>query len=152
MIEIWDYFMRRKKLLLLVLAIFAGSSFISFRLLNRQIRKPESTYISISDWGEDAVNLPKTGSSDNSKLPVLSPAEVAGLALPPISDSASDEKPANNPYTIVPQPENIVSDSSRSVQPTDRKENSPLYNIFLTISGLVVLTLGSYLTYWHFMR
>lgn len=149
MIEVWDYFMRRKKLLLLVLMVFAAGGFLSYKLIQQQMTKPES-YISISNWGQDAVEVPKTGEDVNSYLAVISPEKLTELEFPEnteLEDRAGDE----GDYKVE-KPENIVNDSSTTSSTALVKKHSVFYTILLTLLSMAILVLGGYLTYQHFMR
>lgn len=149
MIEVWDYFMRRKKILLLVLMVFAAGGILSYKLLQQQTTKPES-YISISDWGQDAIEVPKTGEDVNSYLAVISPEKLAELEFPEnteLEDRAGDE----GDYKVE-KPENIVKNNSTASSTSPVKKHSVFYTILLTLTSVAILALGGYLTYQHFMR
>lgn len=111
MIEIWDYFMRRKKLLLLALMVFVASGFLVSQLFRQYSSKPEITYISISDWGTPDVEVPRTGgdflSEPDNEVPAQDiPSEPSDseraqdLSTEP-SDGAPTQDFPEQPYQIV---------------------------------------------------
>ncbi len=226
MIEIWDYFMRRKSLLLAVLAVFFISGVLSASALRNNNSELTLTYISIRDWGaktfaddhqdnphdsannnlsdtqqnsniidnsDDAVQnpdtnnpnddiqntdtitnsndtaedfeIPRTGGETNiiPFVAVMNPGEVTQI-LPPaeIADSTSEDPNRSSadsatvetaePYQIVEQPENIVNFGSTTKSTSHQPRHNLFYNLFLAVMGILVLTLGGYLTYWHFRR
>lgn len=164
MIEVWDYFMRRKGLLLAVLATFSISSMLSYRVFRVNIPEPEPTYISVNSWNTEEIEIPRTGENNptESFIAVMTPNEVIAIAPPIQTDNTNNNEFEENidnienddsaPYQIVEQPENIVTATS-TIKPSHRKvDYNIFYNLFLTVMGLVIIALGGYLTYWHFRR
>lgn len=153
MIEIWDYFMRRKGLLLAMLLVFFASSMLSYRALHSNAVEPTTEYISISNWGAERINIPNTGGESDLQpfLAVMNPSQVTELeeSIESESDPESDE---SRPYVIIEQPEDIVNSNSITKPTYHKPRTSLFYTIFLAVMGVLVLILGGYLTYWHFRR
>lgn len=107
MIRIWDYFMRRKGLLLLALVAFVLSGVFSYRLLRgNNVPKPENNYISISTLArpdEDATSATDEESNssaeevDFSSVSVIDAREVTILKFP---EESTDIDIANHPVEI----------------------------------------------------
>ena len=152
MIEIWDYFMRRKSLLLAVLATFFISSMISYRALHSNASEATPIYISVSSWGtEDDIEVPKTGGEADAQpfFAVISPAEVVQLCHTTVFESAITENP---PYEIVASPAEVVNDHVPTESKNSAAERNLSSGILLVLDGIIVLALGGYFTYWHFRR
>lgn len=123
--------MRRKKLLLLLLAGIMLGSYSIAQLLPTPVNT-EVTYIHLDNWGEPQddftppdVEIPRTGeATPTSILSVLTPHEVAMLAPKPVTDMVSED----------PAPSAIINE------------------IILGLLGAGIVALGAYLTYQHFMR
>lgn len=79
MMKLWDYFMRRKTLLVLTVMVFAVSSFLTYRALNTRVKADIPQYISIENWGTDEVEIPQTGGVAPI-IAVLQPNELLALS------------------------------------------------------------------------
>lgn len=155
LIEIWDYFMRRKKLLLLALVGIALGCYGIAQVLPTSTSHNEVTYIHIDDWGmpethqtPSEVAIPKTGETTPAALAVLAPQDVVALAPRPTVE-------VDDFSTIIDG--NAPSESSQYASETTSTVRRSTFstvvgNIALGILGLGVLVLGGYLTYQHFMR
>lgn len=141
--------MRRKKILLLVLMVFAVGGFLSYKLLQQRTTNPEN-YISISNWGQGAVEVPKTGEEVNSHFAVISPDKLAELEFPDNTELEVQEDRESD-YKVE-KPENIVINNSTTSSTSPVKKHSVFYTILLTLMSVAILVLGGYLTYQHFMR
>ena len=150
LIKIWDYFMRRKKLLLLVLMSVTASSYVVMNLTAINIGKSETTYIHIDDWGAQNdselsdIAIPKTGETSSSNgLAVLSPQEIVALA-PNVSVEVDDSS------ATIDQDHTVLIENSQA--PQLAATNSIPHTIVLYLLGVGVLVLGIYLVYQHFLR
>jgi len=157
MVEIWDYLMRRKRLLIAIIAIFFCSSVLSYRVMhdNDSTREPSSTapsYITIDNWGqpESEIEIPHTGNlNEIPTLSIISPRRVVELVAP---GADNDGLAVDNVDEKVLRPEHVVTIST-SVSPTSTEIKTDLFcDILLLIMSLTTLALGGYLTYQHFMR
>jgi len=155
MINIWDYFMRRKSLLAVILAVFFGSSILSYHLMYGSAREVSSTtpsYITIEQWGqpESEIEIPRTGNPEEPPFfSVITPQQVIDLAVP---DPNKGNFSADTAHEEVLQPENLVTmPTSTPTNHTEIKTNL-FCDFLLIIMSLAVLVLGGYLTYQHFMR
>lgn len=81
MIEVWDYFMRRKGVLLAFFTVFLMSSILSYNVFRSSAADHPTEYISIHNWGDDKIEVPHTGGEIQPVvLAVLRPEEVTNLA------------------------------------------------------------------------
>lgn len=116
--RVWDYFMRRKGLLALVLLISATGSFFSYRMLDQSRQRLNHTYITISNWGDEApeVTIPLTGGE--SSLPtfsVMPPREVVRIFS---ADSEIIEQD-------IPEESNEANSSEPSIEEAPTSEPTP---------------------------
>lgn len=106
--RVWDYFMRRKGILGLVLVISAVAGFIGYRALDQNHTIPDHTYIAIANWGEDSrlagdsladsseIQIPLTGGeSSTPTYIVISPKDLVQLPAPETPPSVEDNMPAS---------------------------------------------------------
>lgn len=80
MIEVWDYFMRRKSLLLMILSVFLASSILSYNIFRTNATTKPVEYISIRHWGNNDIEVPRTGGESPVLAIVLRPREVTNLS------------------------------------------------------------------------
>lgn len=90
MMKLWDYFMRRKTLLVLTVMVFAVSSFLTYRALNTRVKADIPQYISIENWGTDEVEIPQTGGVAPI-IAVLQPNELLALSDPVRDNTLEDQ-------------------------------------------------------------
>ncbi len=147
--RVWDYFMRRKGLLGLVLLISAVIGFASYYIYDQFHHIPDHTYITIANWGEDTqattayvddipeVAIPLTGGESSEPfLSVMSPRDV--VMLPEHNAEAID----------VPALGEDTTNANSSAPESTHKS----HNLLRFISGFIILSFFSYLTYQHFRR
>lgn len=179
MIQVWDYFMRRKGLLLSIIAAFWISSTLSYHALISNASEREIPYINIDSWGEE-IEVPRTGGED--ELVVLAildansvvkleetegaPGNVtnddeksgeilnatgrqSGLDNSNMSDEVLEDAVKNLHETKRVQTGYIELESSDTPKLDERNLSE---DIKLILMSAAVLTLGIYFTYQHFMR
>lgn len=118
--SLWDYFMRRKALLVLFLACFAVGGFLSWRGLQENLANPPE-YISIREWGVPDVEVPLTGglSEPSPTFAVLTPAEVVAILRPnPTSPSEATESELSD------ETNSELSNAEKSENTTDHESTS----------------------------
>ncbi len=103
MIEIWDYLMRRKGLLLAILAAFLVSSILSYQAFRGNAAKKPMEYISIKDWGNTDVEVPRTGALQ-SVISVMSPRDLVNIL-------ALDNSTENSENPLNPASEELLADN-----------------------------------------
>lgn len=97
MVKVWDYFMRRKGLLLVLLIFFVGGYLLSCQVLRRNPQADELTYIKIDNWGEE-VEIPRTGGKLSMPIvAVMDPEEILKLENPKMPDAQTMERPPISP-------------------------------------------------------
>lgn len=89
--RVWDYFMRRKPLLLAIVAVFMASSILSYQALRGNATDHKIEWISVDNWGGNKVDIPLTGQPDI--LGVLHPSDVVGLPRVENQDTTSEQTP-----------------------------------------------------------
>ncbi len=167
MIKVWDYFMRRKSLLLLMLVLFSAGGVLSYRALQSCAVDRPVEYIRIDSL--PVVEIPRTGGEASDPEPsqtfsVMNPNDVTSLTFSGAEsinsqDSLSDEDRLLEQQIKLLQEQNQKSQSAPQAQritvymaePT-LAPHSFLSNLLLGVVVLVVIALGTYLTYQHFMR
>lgn len=161
MIEIWDYFMRRKSLLLLVLAVFFVSSLLSVGALRSNTFEPTSTYISVQEWGtnEDVtpdiestqnnitggnqssdiedIEIPKTGGEVifTPFVAVMNPNEVTQI-LPPLETVMEETGTTSEADESATQPYQIVDQPENIVNSTSATKTTyrkPRHSLFYNL-------------------
>lgn len=95
--------MRRKSLLLVLLALFVGGYLLSCQVLRQTPRLDELTYIKIDDWGDD-IEIPRTGETEMAPvIAVMDPEEILRLENPKMPDAQTMEQPPMAPEEQVPE-------------------------------------------------
>ena len=106
--------MRRKPLLLAIVAVFMASSILSYQALRGNAADHKIEWISVDNWGGNNVDIPLTGQPDI--LGVLRPSDVVGL--PRVEDSDATSEQAPDYMETIPEipaedaPDVVVGDSS----------------------------------------
>lgn len=144
MIEVWDYFMRRKGVLLAFFTVFLMSSILSYNVFRSSATDHPTEYISIHDWGDDKIEVPHTGGEVQPVvLAVLRPEEVTNLAprldteeapslAPPLdAEVVAEHEPGVTPDPLAEQPadssgeESTENDSGVSDNGTEPSSDDP---------------------------
>lgn len=126
--RVWDYFMRRKGLILLFLAVFVLGGILSYHLLTGKVAEATPEYIHIDNIGKavapEEVEIPHTGEiTPPVVLAVMRPGELVALereALPPFEAGES------HPDEVLQEPplpeENEGDDNQQVVTPAEDTE------------------------------
>lgn len=127
MIKLWDYFMRRKPLLVFTVVVFAASGFLSYKFLNLSIAAPmPPEYISIDNWGNTEVEIPPTGGL-SPWIAVMQPAEI--VALVRNESQTAPESPARTETEPQTTTEPEMQTSSDSDMPGQQIAHEDLDNL-----------------------
>lgn len=146
--------MRRKGLLAVIFVVFFASGILSYHAMYGNARKAASTtpsYITIEKWGqpESEIEIPRTGGLEEASFfSVITPQQVIDLTVPDTNNDSSMDAT----YDDVLQPEDLVTVSASASAKRTKIKTNFFYNLLLAVMSLVVLSLGGYLTYQHFMR
>lgn len=130
MMEFWDYFMRRKPLLAVILGLFVASGFFMSALLHHNassnsVSEPSASLVSDDQAASKPDPLPRV------HVKIADPSEVAAIEYPIASTTA----PATNPAT--PETEDVID------VPRTGSEGSVVSNwYFIVVSTSLALVLA----------
>lgn len=124
--------MRRKGLLLVVLAFFSASSILSCLALQSSASRRETPRITISDWGDPEtaeVDIPRTGLADT--FSVISPRDLINLPDEAPTESESkleldpeDSEPESEP-PLTSDPQEAAPENDFAADPTPESTELP---------------------------
>lgn len=125
--------MRRKGLLLAILATFLASSILSYNVFRSSATDHPVEYISIHHWGGEEIEVPHTGGVPSSLIiAVLQPHEVTNLPLYRESeqiasdvDTNSVPDPVSDPIDASTDPTDVADENTDSTTSTDASETLP---------------------------
>lgn len=154
--------MRRKKLLLAVLAIFFLSSYVVSTFLQNINSKPEISYITIQKWGkpEEEIEVPHTGED---LISVLDPQTVTEINSPLSLDNHENTESTEGDRMTEQDISNqiLIQDSKQETLYIESQATNREYilsfgevcaDVMLILLGLGVVILLAYLTHQHFRR